>query len=59
MSLVIQWLRFHPSNVGGVGSIEGQGTKIHMLTGEAKKKKKKVKENPKQTKQPYLLKQYR
>jgi len=24
-----------------VGSIEGQGTKIHMLTGEAKKKKKK------------------
>ena len=56
---MIQWLRFHPSNVGGVGSIEGQGTKIHMLTGEAKKKKKKVKENPKQTKQPYLLKQYR
>ena len=40
MSLLIQWLRFHLSSVGGVGSIEGQGTKIHMLTGEAKKKKK-------------------
>ena len=46
MSLLIQWLRFHPSNVGGVGSIEGQGTKIHMLTGEAKKKKKKSKRKP-------------
>ena len=58
MSLAIQWLRFHPSNVGGVDLTAGQGTKIHMLTGEAKTKKM-VKENPKQTKQPCLLKQYR
>ena len=39
MSLAIQWLRFHPSNVGGVDLTAGQGTKIHMLTGEAKTKK--------------------
>ena len=26
-SLVVQWLRLHASNTGGVGSIPGQGTK--------------------------------
>ena len=30
-SLVVQWLRFCASNAGGMGSISGQGTKIHML----------------------------
>ena len=25
-SLVVQWLRFHAPNVGGLGSIPGQGT---------------------------------
>ena len=26
--MVVQWLRLHASNLGGVGSIPGQGTKI-------------------------------
>ena len=39
---MVQWLRFHISNVGGEGLIPVQGTKIpHMLSGVAKKKKKK------------------
>jgi len=29
-SLVIQWLRFHTPNAGGLCSIPGQGTKSHM-----------------------------
>ena len=27
-SLVVQWLRLHAPNTGGMGSIPGQGTKI-------------------------------
>ena len=27
-SLVVQWLRLHTSNAGGLGSIPGVGTKI-------------------------------
>ena len=27
-SLVVQWLRLHAPNTGGLGSIPGQGTKI-------------------------------
>ena len=27
-SLVVQWLRLHAPNVGGVGSIRGQGTRF-------------------------------
>ena len=35
---MVQWLRFHISNVGGEGLIPVQGTKIpHMLSGVAKK----------------------
>ena len=30
-SLVVQWLRLHTPNVGGLGSITGQGTRPHML----------------------------
>ena len=29
-SLVVQWLRFHAPNVGGLGSIPGQGTRSLM-----------------------------
>ena len=29
-SLVIQWLRPHAPNAGGLGSIPGQGTRSHM-----------------------------
>ena len=29
-SLVVQWLRLHTLNVGGPGSIPGQGTRYHM-----------------------------
>ena len=36
-SLVVQWLRFHASNVEGVCSIPSQGTKIPHATGMAKK----------------------
>ena len=40
-SLVVQWLRLHVSNVGGMGSIPGQGTKIpHAEHGTAEKKKR-------------------
>ena len=27
-SLVVEWLRLHPFNAGGTGSVPGQGTKI-------------------------------
>ena len=30
-SLVVQWLRFHASIAGGLGTIPGQGTRYHML----------------------------
>ena len=30
-SLVVQWLRFHAPNAGGLGSIPGQGTRSHTL----------------------------
>ena len=29
-SLVVQWLRLHAPNAGGLGSIPGQGTRSHM-----------------------------
>ena len=28
---MVQWLRLHAPNVGGLGSIPGQGTRFHML----------------------------
>jgi len=30
-SLVVQWLRLHTANAGGLGLIPGQGTRSHML----------------------------
>ena len=42
-SLVVQWLRSHPSTAGGTGLIPGQGTKIphcHILWLKKKKKSK-------------------
>ena len=39
-SLAIQWLQLHASNVGCMGSISGQGTKIpHTMWGCQNKKK--------------------
>ena len=35
-SLVIQWLGLHTSTARGLGSIPGQGTKIHKLCSIAK-----------------------
>ena len=29
-SLVVQWIRLHAPNAGGLGSIPGQGTRAHM-----------------------------
>ena len=29
-SLVVQWLKLHTPNAGGLGSIPGQGTRSHM-----------------------------
>ena len=40
-SLVVQWLRLHVSNAGGMSSIPGWGTKISHAVHVAKKKKKK------------------
>ena len=40
-SLVVQWLRLHASNVGGVGSTSGQRTKIPHAWIKKKKRKKK------------------
>ena len=31
-SLAVQWLRLHTPNVGGTGSIPGQGTKVPHAT---------------------------
>ena len=43
-SMVVQWLRLHAPNAGGLGSVPGQGTRSHMphLRPSAVKKKKKV-----------------
>ena len=30
ISLVVQWVRLHTPNSGGLGSITGQGTRSHM-----------------------------
>ena len=38
-SLEGQWLRLHAPNVGGAGSIPGQGTKIPQATQQGQKKK--------------------
>ena len=43
VSLVVQWLRLHASNAGGMGSIPGQGTKIPHASRPKKKKLKKKK----------------
>ena len=42
ISPVVQWLRLHASNAGGMGSIPGQGTKIPHASqcGQIEKKKK-------------------
>ena len=34
--LVVQWLRLHAPNVGGPGSLHGQGTRLHMLQQRSK-----------------------
>ena len=41
---MVQWLSFQAPNVGVMGSIPGQGTKIPQVawTGQKKKKKKKT-----------------
>ena len=36
----VQWIKLCTSNVGGVGSVPGLGTKIHMQCGMARKLKK-------------------
>ena len=38
---MVQWLRFHASIAGGMGSIPGQGTKIPHATWHSQLKKKK------------------
>ena len=49
ISPVVQWLRLHASNAGGMGSIPGQGTKIpHIVWLGEKSKKKKIKEEEKE-----------
>ena len=40
---MVQWLRFHASIAGGMGSIPGQGTKIPHATWHSQLKKKKMK----------------
>ena len=43
-SLVVQWLRLHASNAGGMGSIPGWGTKIpHAMECGKKNTKKQTK----------------
>ena len=37
--LAVQWLGLHATTAGGPGSIPGWGTKLHKLSGAAKKKK--------------------
>ena len=38
-SLVVQWLRLHTPNAGGMGSIPGQGTRISHAAQHAKNRK--------------------
>ena len=45
-SLVVQWLRFHASKAGDVGSIPGCETKIPHDTVQPKKKKSTTKVFP-------------
>ena len=47
ISPVVQWLRLHASNAGGMGSIPGQGTKIPHASqcGQIEKKKKRTTAN--------------
>jgi len=46
--LVVQWLRCHASNAGGVGSISGRGTKAQHATWCSQKiKTKKLKKERK------------
>ena len=40
-SLVVQWLRLHASNAGGMGLTPGRGTKITHAVWHGQKKKKK------------------
>ena len=42
LTMEVQWLRFHTSTVGGLGSIPGWGTKIPRALQNSLKKKKKV-----------------
>ena len=42
ISPVVQWLRLHASNAGGMGSIPGQGTKIPHIVWLGEKSKKKI-----------------
>ena len=43
-SLVVQWLRSHPSDAGGAGLISGQGTKIpHAIWSSQNKKRSSLK----------------
>ena len=37
---MVQWLRLHAANAGGMGSIPGQGLISHMLHSVAKRIKK-------------------
>ena len=39
---MVQWLRFHTLNAGGMGSIPGQGAKILHSAQHSQKKKKKL-----------------
>ena len=45
MSLVVQWLRLHTPNAGGMGSITGWGTKVLHAPWLGQKKKKKKNRN--------------
>ena len=39
---MVQWLRLHADNAGGMGLIPGGGTKILQATRSSKKKKKRT-----------------
>ena len=45
-ALVVQWLRLHAPNAGGLGSVPGWGTKIPYAACLGRKKKKIVYEFP-------------
>ena len=51
---MVQWLRLHAPNVGGLGSIPGQETRFHKL--QLRVWKPQLKKNKKQTnKQTHML----